>query len=150
MPSANDQFWLQQALKLAEQAAKNDEVPVGAVVVLNNQLIGSAYNQSVKMNDPTGHAEILALRQAAANMGNYRLVDTTLYVTLEPCSMCAGSLIHARIKRLVFGAYDQKTGAIESQIRLFDFNHNHKIDWQGGVMAEECKLILQTFFRARR
>lgn len=146
----NDHFWLRQALELATLAAQNEEVPVGAIVVLDNEIIGSGYNSPIKNNDPTAHAEIIALRQAANKITNYRLLDTTLYVTLEPCFMCAGSLINARVKRLVFGAYDQKAGAVESQLRLFDLPHNHKLDWQGGLLADECKGLLQEFFRARR
>ncbi|MBA2654911.1 MAG: tRNA adenosine(34) deaminase TadA [Gammaproteobacteria bacterium] len=145
-----DQRWLQYALDLAKKAANQNEVPVGAVVVLNNEVIGEGYNQPITLKDPTAHAEIIALRDAAKNVGNYRLNDTTLYVTLEPCVMCAGSLIHARIKRLVFGAHDLKAGAIESQIQLLSMKSNHQVAWQGGLMAPECLLVLQDFFRAKR
>lgn len=137
-------------MNLAKQGALENEVPVGAVVVFNNQLIGSGYNQSIKKSDPTAHAEIMALREAAKNIGNYRLPKTTLYVTLEPCAMCAGSLIHARVKHLVFGAYDPKAGVIESQFRLFDMQHNHQVTWRGGLYADECASLLQEFFRVRR
>lgn len=145
-----DVIWLQHALTLAQQAAEQDEVPVGAVVVYQNEIIGSGFNQSIKLNDPTAHAEIMALRQAANAVGNYRLIDASLYVTLEPCAMCAGSLIHARISRLVFGAYDQKAGAIESKMRLLDLSHNHQVLWQGGLLADQCASLLQQFFRERR
>lgn len=147
----NDDYrWLQHAIDLAKQAAIEQEVPIGAVVVWQDQVIGSGYNQPIKTNDPTAHAEIIALREAGKNIGNYRLVDSTLYVTLEPCVMCAGSLINARIKRLVFGAYDEKAGAIKSKSQLLDLTLNHQVHWTGGLLATECAHLLQTFFKARR
>jgi tRNA(adenine34) deaminase len=145
-----DVLWLQQALSLAKKAASENEVPIGALVVLNGQIIGQGYNRSIQANDPTAHAEIVALREAAKNMGNYRLIDTTLYVTLEPCPMCAGSLLHARVKRLVFGAFDQKAGAIISRMQLLDNIFNHKVHWQGGILASECAGLIQDFFKVRR
>lgn len=128
--------WMQHALQLAAEAAQQGEVPIGAVLVKNNILIASAYNQPIGLNDPTAHAEILTLRRAAAVLGNYRLVDTTLYVTLEPCMMCMGALIHARIKRLVFGAFTQ--------------HPNHKILCEGGVLESHSAQILKTFFLRKR
>ena len=146
----DDLCWLQRALALARQANACNEVPVGAVVVYQNEVVGEGHNQPITLQDPTAHAEILALRQAAKNIGNYRLTGCTLYVTLEPCIMCIGSLIHARVQRLVFGAHDPKTGAVTSRVCLSDLSHNHNIDWQGGLLAEECSTLLQEFFRARR
>jgi tRNA(adenine34) deaminase len=145
-----DIFWLQHALRLAKKAADENEVPVGAVIVFENQLIGEGYNQPIKLNDPTAHAEIIALRHAARKIGNYRLVNTSLYVTLEPCSMCAGALVHARIGRLVFGVQDKKRGAVMSQLNLLDLPNHHRIDWQGGLLIDQCSELLQNFFRARR
>lgn len=145
-----DIYWLRQALLLAQQAANEQEVPVGAIVVADNQVLGQGYNQPIKNNDPTAHAEIIALRAAGANLANYRLLNSTLYVTLEPCIMCTGALIHARVKRLVYGAHDPKTGAITSKCRLLDSHNNHKVEFTGGVLEQECGTILREFFRARR
>jgi tRNA(adenine34) deaminase len=144
-----DTHWLQLALELAKQAAFEAEVPVGALVILGSEIIGRGYNQPIKSNDPTAHAEIIALREAGKHIKNYRLLNATLYVTLEPCAMCTGSLLHARIKRLVFGAYDQKAGAIVSRLSLLA-DHNYPLAWRGGVLASECALVLQDFFRERR
>jgi len=147
----SDEYWMQQALMLAQKAELQDEVPVGAVIVKDNQLIAEGWNQPIQNNDPSAHAELTAMRNAGQALNNYRLIDTTLYVTLEPCSMCVGAMIHARVNRLVFGAYDMRTGATGSAINLIsDAIHNHKIEVQGGVMEEECKNILQSFFRRRR
>jgi len=147
----SDEYWMQQALMLAQKAELQDEVPVGAVIVKDNQLIAEGWNQPIQNNDPSAHAELTAMRNAGQALSNYRLTDTTLYVTLEPCSMCVGAMIHARVNRLVFGAYDMRTGATGSAINLIgDAIHNHKIEVQGGVMEEECKNILQSFFRRRR
>ncbi|MBI3771689.1 MAG: tRNA adenosine(34) deaminase TadA [Gammaproteobacteria bacterium] len=147
----NDLFWMRQALQLARRAALEGEVPVGAVVVQDNVLIAEGWNQPILRHDPTAHAEIVALRAAAEILNNYRLPNTTLYVTLEPCVMCAGALVHARVRRVVYGASDPKTGAAGS---VFDIlgnkRHNHRIEIQGGVMAEECGALLTEFFRARR
>lgn len=143
--------WMQHALSLANTAAKMNEVPVGAVIVLNNEIIGEGFNQPIHHSDPTAHAEIVALRAAANAIGNYRIVDATLYVTLEPCVMCVGAMIHARIKRLVFGAYDPKSGAVNSIFNLLDENKfNHKIEYQGGLLHEACGGILREFFKIRR
>lgn len=146
-----DQYWMQAALALAEKAKQAGEIPVGALLVKDNQLIASGWNQPVTLSDPTAHAEVLVLRQAGQILKNYRLLDTTLYVTLEPCPMCAGSMLHARIKRLVFGAFDPKTGAAGSSCQLFHGHHvNHRIDVFGGVLADDCKTIIQNFFAQQR
>ena len=146
-----DSHWMQHALRLAEQAAEQDEVPVGAVVVLNEEAIGEGWNQPISSCDPTAHAEIIALRDAAQRIGNYRLTGATLYVTLEPCLMCAGAMIHARIGRLVFGASDPKRGAVNSTTHAFETQGlNHRVTFTGGVMASACAGRLHDFFRARR
>ena len=143
--------WMQRALQLAEQAADMDEVPVGAVVVREGLVLGEGYNQVISAADPSAHAEIVALRDAAKKLGNYRLPGATLYVTLEPCTMCAGALIHARISELVFAAREPKAGVVCSTCELLDEPwYNHKVNWQDGVMAEESSALLQAFFRARR
>lgn len=139
------------ALDLAQQAATNDEVPVGAVVVKDGVVIGRGSNAPISMNDPTAHAEVNAMREAATFLGNYRLVDCTLYVTLEPCAMCSGAIQHARIAHLVYGASDPKTGACGSVINLMNepkLNHHTKVI--GGILAEECGTLLSTFFKQRR
>ncbi|MEM7402013.1 MAG: tRNA adenosine(34) deaminase TadA [Pseudomonadota bacterium] len=147
----DDRKWMHQAFALAKRARDQEEVPVGALVVLNNNIIGKGWNQSIMNNDPTAHAEIVALRDAAKTVGNYRLIDTTLYVTLEPCLMCVGAMLHARIKKLVFGAYDPKTGAAGSVFDLLtDPSHNHAVEVQGGLLEEESAKLLQNFFQARR
>lgn len=146
-----DTYWMQQAIELARKAASEDEVPVGAVLVKDNQLISEGWNQPIQNNDPSAHAEMMAIRQAGQSLENYRLIDTTLYVTLEPCSMCVGVMIHARVKRLVFGAFDSKTGAAGTAINLInDAAHNHKIEVLGGLLETECKQLLQDFFRQKR
>ena len=146
-----DSHWMQHALHLAEQAAEQDEVPVGAVVVLNEGAIGEGWNQPISSCDPTAHAEIIALRDAAQRIGNYRLTGATLYVTLEPCLMCAGAMIHARIGRLVFGASDPKRGAVNSTTHAFETQGlNHRVTFTGAVMASACAGRLHDFFRARR
>lgn len=146
MQQEQDLYWLHYALKLARQAACEGEVPVGAVLVCNDILIGEGYNQPIKNNDPTAHAEIIALRHAAQKIGNYRLINSTLYVTLEPCMMCAGALIHARISRLHFGAHDPKAGAIISRCKIHDIAHNHDITVTHGLLEVECANLLQDFF----
>jgi len=147
----DDQYWMQKALELARKAEAEDEVPVGAILVKDNQLIAEAWNQPIQSNDPSAHAEINVMRKAGQLLNNYRLIDTTLYVTLEPCSMCVGAMIHARIKRLVFGAYDPKTGAAGSAIELIQSDkHNHHVELVSGVMEEECREVLQAFFRKKR
>ena len=147
----NHEFWMRKALALAERAASQGEVPVGAILVKDNQLIAEGWNQPIQCRDPSAHAEIQVLRNAGQVLENYRLLDTTLYVTLEPCSMCAGAMVHSRIKQLVFGAYDPKTGAAGSAISLIQSPiHNHGIEVTGGVLEAECSQILQAFFRHRR
>lgn len=151
MGIASDQQWMREALACAEQAQALDEVPVGAVVVLNNHVIARGFNQPISHHDPTAHAEIVALRAAAQVIGNYRLLDTTLYITLEPCAMCAGAIIHARVKRVVFGAIDTRGGAVQSILRLFDAPQlNHRVVYEGGVLEKECGDLLRAFFQARR
>lgn len=142
---------MSRALALAHRAAEQGEVPVGAVLVKDGAIIGEGWNHPVSAHDPTAHAEIGALRAGAAALGNYRLVDTTLYVTLEPCVMCAGAIVHARVKRLVFGALDPKTGAAGSVFDVFGSGKvNHVVQVQDGVLAEECGRMLTEFFRQRR
>jgi tRNA(adenine34) deaminase len=142
---------MQKALALAQQAAEHGEVPVGALVVMDNRIIGAGYNRSISACDPTAHAEVMALRQAATHLGNYRLIDTTLYVTLEPCPMCAGALIHARVGRVVFGASDPRSGAAGSVFNILQSEVlNHRAEVTGGVLADECSALLRDFFRARR
>lgn len=151
MKKFSDQYWLTHALKLAEKAQHEGEVPIGAVLVLDNQVIGEGWNQSISSNDPCAHAEVVALRQAAKAINNYRLLNSTLYVTLEPCAMCVGASVHARIERLVFGAKDPKAGAVCSVLQLLDSPHfNHRIKWDSDVMAEPCGDLLRKFFQVRR
>jgi tRNA(adenine34) deaminase len=142
---------MQLALGLARAAAKNDEVPVGAIVVKNGVVIGRGSNTPIALHDPTAHAEIIAMREAAAVLGNYRLVDCTLYVTLEPCAMCSGAMQHARIAKLVYGASDPKTGACGSVVNIMNEPKlNHHTEIVGGVLADECGAILSEFFKLRR
>jgi len=142
---------MQRALKQAQKAFKQNEVPVGAVLILNDEIITENYNQPITLSDPTAHAEILVLRNAAKKIKNYRLCDAILYVTLEPCMMCIGAMIHARIKKLVFGAYDPKAGAVSSCLKLMEAKHfNHRIIWQGGLMEKECGKLLKDFFKQKR
>jgi tRNA(adenine34) deaminase len=147
----DDEKFMTEALALAQCAAEEGEVPVGAVVVKDGNVIGRGYNRPVSKNDPTAHAEIVALREAGAATGNYRLAGCTLYVTIEPCAMCAGAIMHARIGRLVYGAADPKAGACGSVVDLFaDSRLNHHASVSGGVMAETAAKLLQDFFAARR
>jgi len=147
----SDTEYMQRALALAREAAAVGEVPVGAVVVRDGEIIGEGYNRPISTHDPSAHAEIVALRAAATRLGNYRLLDTTLYVTLEPCVMCAGAIIHARVTRLVFGAPDPKTGAAGSAFDVFTSAvTNHKVMVSGGLLVDECGTLLSEFFRARR
>lgn len=149
--AADDAAWMRHALGLAQRAAEAGEVPVGAVIVQDGQVLGEGWNRPIATHDPSAHAEMIALRAAAASVGNYRLPGTTLYVTLEPCAMCAGAIIHARVARLVFGAPDPKAGAVHSVYDLIAQPRlNHRVDWQGGVLETECGEILRAFFRARR
>lgn len=146
-----DEFWMRRALALARQAAENGEVPVGAVVVVEGRAVGEAYNQPITQQDPSAHAEILALRQAANVVRNYRLPGATLYVTIEPCTMCFGALMHARIGRLVYGAQEPRAGVCESQLQLPEQRfYNHRLEVQGGVLAAECAAQMQSFFARRR
>ena len=151
-----DQTWsqlefMQLALDLATQAALNGEVPVGAIVVKDGVVIGRGSNAPVGLHDPTAHAEIIAMREAATYLGNYRLVDCTLYVSLEPCAMCSGAMQHARIARLVYGASDPKTGACGSVVNLMsEPKLNHHTEVLGGVLAEQCGAVLTAFFKQRR
>ena len=148
---ADHEKWMRRALALADRAANEGEVPVGAVVVRDDQLLGEGWNQVISASDPTAHAEIVALRDAAAAVGNYRLPGATLYVTLEPCTMCAGAMVHARIAQLVFAASEPKAGVACSRCQLLDEPWlNHRVSWQGGVLAEASSDMLQAFFRARR
>jgi tRNA(adenine34) deaminase len=147
----SDTRWMQYALRLAERAGEHDEVPVGAVVVVDGEAVGEGWNQPISSCDPTAHAEIVALRDAARRVGNYRLTGATLYVTLEPCLMCAGAMIHARIGRLVFGASDPKRGAVNSTAHAFETQGlNHRVEFTGGVLTTACAARLHDFFRARR
>jgi tRNA(adenine34) deaminase len=149
--SALDEAFMRHALELAREAAALEEVPVGAVIVKDGEIVGEGYNRPISSRDPTAHAEIVALREAARRMGNYRLTDTTLYVTLEPCVMCAGAMIHARVARLVFGARDPKTGAAGSVVDIFSSKGvNHVARVTGEVLAADCGAVLSSFFRARR
>jgi tRNA(adenine34) deaminase len=151
MMTETDTEYMQIALDLARQAALNNEVPVGAIIVKDGVVIGRGSNTPIGLHDPTAHAEIIAMREAAQHLGNYRLVDCTLYVTLEPCAMCAGTMQHARIKRLVYGTSDPKTGACGSVINLMNEEKlNHHTEVLGGVMAEECGAVLSEFFKQRR
>ena len=142
---------MRRALALADRAADEGEVPVGAVVVRDGMLLGEGWNQMISTRDPSGHAEIVALRDAARVAGNYRLPGAILYVTLEPCTMCAGAMVHARISQLVFGANEPRAGVVHSNRALLDETwFNHRVSWQGGVLAEESAVRLQAFFQARR
>jgi tRNA(adenine34) deaminase len=146
-----DITFMQQAIALARLASEQGEVPVGAVIVKDEKTIGAAANSPISSHDPTGHAEILALRRAATALENYRLPATTLYVTLEPCIMCMGAIIHARVQRIVFGAHDPKTGAAGSRYSIGnDGLLNHQLEITGGVCETECSALLKDFFRARR
>ncbi|QJD29046.1 tRNA adenosine(34) deaminase TadA [Methylococcus geothermalis] len=147
----SDETWMHQALDLARTAESAGEVPIGAVLVKDGEILGEGYNRPISTHDPSAHAEIVALRAAGARVGNYRLVDTTLYVTLEPCAMCMGAILHARVGRLVFGAADPKRGAAVSAVRLNDAEFmNHRVELTEGVLAEECGQLLRNFFRNRR
>ena len=142
---------MREALRLAVHAAAQGEVPVGAVVVLDGVIVGRGFNRPITARDPTAHAEIVALRAAAAFLGNYRLTDATLYVTIEPCTMCAGALVHARIGRLVFGAREPRAGAVASTAQVLAHpGLNHRVEVQEGVLADEAQRLMQDFFRSRR
>jgi tRNA(adenine34) deaminase len=147
-----DEFWMRRAIKAAIEAEKLDEVPIGACLINEKgEVLAVAGNRTRTDCDPTAHAEILVLRKAAKKIGNYRLTETTLYTTIEPCAMCAGALIQARVKRLVFGAHDERFGAVESVFRLCDTSSlNHQMEITKGVLSEECRMLMQNFFRRKR
>jgi tRNA(adenine34) deaminase len=151
MTTTEDEIWMQEALRCAQRALAAGEVPVGAVVVHKGNVVGRGFNHNIADHDPTAHAEVLALREAGAAIGNHRLGNCELFATIEPCAMCAGALVHARIRRLVYGADDPKAGAVHSAIHLL--NHpsmNHRIEVTNGVLAGRCAEMLQEFFRSRR
>lgn len=153
MTHDRDEFWMRHALDLGLRAqVQDDEIPVGAVVVsADGELLGEGWNRNITENDPTAHAEVVAMRAAGAKLDNYRLLGATLYVTLEPCAMCAMAMVHARISRVVYGASDPKTGAAGSVFDLLaDPRHNHRVEVQGGVLAEEAGQRLTNYFRAKR
>jgi tRNA(adenine34) deaminase len=143
--------FMRDALALAQRAREQGEVPVGAVVVLDGAVIGQGFNQPISSSDPTAHAEIVALRDAARRIGNYRLTGATLYVTIEPCQMCVGAMVHARIARLVYGTPEPKAGAVESAMRAHEHpSLNHRMEATGGVLEAECRDLIQAFFKDRR
>lgn len=149
--SAQDEHWMHHALALAAKGEALGEVPVGAVIVQDDVIIGEGFNQPITSSDPTAHAEIIALRQAAAWIENYRLMGSTIYVTLEPCTMCVGALVHARIARLVFGTTETKAGAVVSKAQLLNSDYlNHRVDYVGGLLAQQCQHQLSHFFAVRR
>ena len=147
----NDERWMQRALDLAAEAAGYGEVPVGAVVVLDNQIVGEGCNRPISLCDPTAHAEIQAIRDAAQRLGNYRMPGSALYVTIEPCTMCAGALVHARVENLIYGALEPRSGAVVSTAELMSNPElNHRVAVRGGVLAEPCAAVLREFFASRR
>lgn len=151
MSESEDIKWMEQAMLQAQLAQSHGEIPVGAVVVCNGEVVGRGHNASIMQNDPSMHAEMMAIREAGQTLGNYRLVECTLYVTLEPCPMCAGLLVHSRIKRLVFGASDPRTGSAGSLMNLVQHpGLNHQVEVTGGVMQQICSQRLSDFFRRRR
>ncbi len=150
MFSERDHHWMRQALLLAQRAEEQNEVPVGAVLVKDDALLAEGWNRPIALLDPTAHAETLALREGSQALGNYRLLDTTLYVTLEPCLMCVGAITQARIGRLVFGASDPKAGAVHSICQGLEMPSNHRLNYAGGLLAEDCGALLKAFFRERR
>jgi tRNA(adenine34) deaminase len=146
-----DELWMEEAMRCAQRALEMDEVPVGAVVVCSGSIVGRGWNRNISDSDPTAHAEMVALREAGATIGNHRLGDCELFVTIEPCPMCAGAMVHARIKRLVYGSDDPKAGAVHSVMQVV--NHpqlNHTIEIRSGVLAGRSAALLQTFFKKRR
>jgi tRNA(adenine34) deaminase len=147
-----DEFWMQKALQAAVEAEELNEVPIGACLIDNSgNLLATAGNRTRTDCDPTAHAEIIVLREAARKIGNYRLTETTLYTTIEPCAMCAGALVTARVKRLVYGAVDERFGAVETLFRICDSSSlNHRMEITSGVLQDECKRLMQDFFRAKR
>ena len=151
MPEVDHERFMTLALAEARKALGAGEIPIGAVVVLDGEVIGAGFNQPIASRDPTAHAEILALREAAASAGNYRLTGATVYVTVEPCLMCVGAMVHARIGLVVYGAVEPKAGALASMTRAHELpGLNHRLQVEAGVLADECREIMQAFFRARR
>jgi len=149
--NTNDELWMEEALRSAQRALEAGEVPVGAVVVCGEQIVGRGWNRNITDSDPTAHAEIVALREAGATVGNHRLADCALFATIEPCPMCAGALVHARIRRLVYGADDPKAGAVRSVMQVLSNPLlNHKVDVRSGILAGRSAELLQTFFKSRR
>ena len=147
----SDEEWMQYALQLAKKSEERDEVPVGAIIVYKNKIIGEGWNQPISSNNPTAHAEIMALQDAGEKIGNYRLLDSTMYVTLEPCVMCAGALVHARIAKLVYALDDQKTGACGSVFNMVQAEElNHNIEIKKGVLEKECQALIKNFFKEKR
>ena len=151
MPLEKDKHFMKAALKSAKKAWKNGEVPVGAVLVKDDEIISTGQNSPITLNDPTAHAEIIALREGGEKLKNYRLIDTILYVTIEPCTMCMGAIMHARVKKLVFGTFDPRAGAAGS---LFDFTienkFNHNVEVKSGILESECRELIQDFFKQKR
>jgi tRNA(Arg) A34 adenosine deaminase TadA len=146
-----DEGFMRLALAQADAASRRGEVPVGAVVVIDGQVVGEGFNQPIAASDPTAHAEIVAMREAARRIGNYRLTGATVYVTIEPCQMCVGAMVHARVARVVYGAPEPKAGAIESAMRAHEHPAlNHRLSAEGGVLEAECRAMIQRFFEARR
>ena len=142
---------MRRALELAQIARERSEVPVGAVVVLGDRVIGEGYNQPIGSHDPTAHAEIIAIRDAAARLGNYRLTGARIYVTIEPCQMCVGAMVHARIGKVLYGTTEPKAGAIESAMRAHEHpSLNHRLEAEGGILEADCRELIQSFFRSRR
>jgi tRNA(adenine34) deaminase len=151
MSMSNDELRMEEALRSAQRALEAGEVPVGAVVVCNGRIVGRGWNRNITDCDPTAHAEVVALREAGTAVGNHRLAECDLFVTIEPCAMCAGAMVHARIKRLVYGADDPKAGAVRSVMKLLEHPQlNHQVETRGGVLAGRCAEVLQDFFRSRR
>ena len=148
---STDTFFMKRALELSQSAADYGEVPVGAVIVYDGEIVGEGYNQPISSCDPTAHAEVVAMRRACATLNNYRLTGCELYVTIEPCTMCVGAMVHARIKRVIFGALEPRAGALQSQFQLMEnSSYNHSIAWNGGVLAEQCAAMMADFFRQKR
>jgi tRNA(adenine34) deaminase len=146
-----DQFFMGFALEEARQACEADEVPIGAIVVIDKQIVGRGHNHPIGLQDPTAHAEIIALRNAAKTIGNYRLTGATIYVILEPCAMCAGAIVHSRIRRLVYGAADLRAGGVETLFQICtNSSLNHQVDVTSGVLADEARKLMQAFFQERR
>jgi tRNA(adenine34) deaminase len=149
--TASDELWMEEALRSAQRALEAGEVPVGAVVVCGGRIVGRGWNRNITEFDPTAHAEVVALREAGAALGNHRLGDCELFATIEPCAMCAGALLHARIKRLVYGADDPKAGAVHSVLQVLHHPQlNHRVEVHAGVLAGRCAELLQMFFKSRR